>query len=315
MPDLDDRIGRALRGLPDAAPNVRERVARRAGDLAPSPPRSMRGRRLALAGVAAAAVIGTGAALAGTGAIHVTVGSRTQPDARPASPQTGLSLPPRAHGIAVLAGGRLHLRTTGGVGIDGLRATAAEISPNALYVALGQRRSLTVLSPSGRRAWTQATAGPVVAVSWAPYPVWIGYLVILPDGRVQLRVIEGDGDHDRPVATGVARSRPYWSQDGTRLYFAQDGGWMTHTPSVGRTDRGGPCGESCGVAEPDRVRQLRREGAEQVGFSRTTDGAIWALRRNGAMEVWWGPTRPGGGKALLVMRGTSAPGRVQVSLR
>lgn len=314
MPDLESRIARALQELPESAPQVRERVVRRAAQIAPAP-RSMRGRQMALAAAAAVAV--AGAALAGTGTIRLSVGPAPRTVPPPESPGRVLTLPPGAHGIAVLAAGRVHVRTAGGVGIDGLRATAVELSPNARYVALGLRRSLTVLSTSGRRAWTQPTAGPVVAAAWAPNPIRIAYVVALPGGRHQLRVIEGDGDHDHPVAMGVVPSRPHWSPDGTRLYFARTAGaLMTHHASTGRTVRGGPaCGEACGVTEPPAVRRLRRQGATRVGFTRGTEGRVWALRAGGGVEFWWAPADPGAGDARLVMRASDAGGAVQVSLR
>lgn len=317
MPDLGDRLGRALHGLPDAEPHVRERVVRRAVALAP--PRRPVHRRPAVSAAVAAAVVGTGAALAATGAVHVSVGP-----AAPAAPADGprasatrpLVLPPGADGIAVLLAGRVHLRTAGGVGIDGLRATAVEISPNALYVAVGQHRGLTVLSTSGRRAWTRATTGPVVAAAWSPYPVWIAYVVALPGGRRQLRVIEGDGDHGRPVATGVARARPHWSDDGTRLHFAVAGGWRTFTPATGRITPGGSvCGDECGAVAPPEVARLRRDGAVQVGVARAAGGAVWALRVAGAVEVWWSAHDTRVARPRMVMRTAAPAGVVQVSLR
>ena len=320
MSEIEERLSQALRGLPDAPPQARDRAVRRAIESA-SPRRSVRGRPLALAAAAAVAVIGAGAALAGTGTLRVSVGTDTQAARVQTSTTRGLSLPPGAHGIAVLAGGRVHLRTRGDVGIDGLRATAVALSPNALYLALGQRRSLTVLSPSGRQAWTQPAKGPVVAASWAPYPIWIAYVVTLPGGRNQLRLIEGDGDHDHLVANGVALTRPYWSQDSTRLHYVKNGGWMIYTPSTGRTalgqtERDGPtCGDSCPIAEPAPVRQRRRDGAAQVGFSTTPVGATWALRAKDTLEVWWAARGARTGQARLVMRTNDVTGPVQVSLR
>ena len=323
MDELERRLERVLAGLPDADPAVPERVARRAGELVPAR-LAPRRRRLVLAGALAAVVVGTGVALAGTGAIEVRVGEPREPTRTARAASRPLTLPPGAQGIAVVTGGRLHLRTRSGVGIDGLHVRTAELSPNALFVAVGLSDGLAALSPSGRRAWARPTAGPVVAVSWSPYPVWIAYVVRVGD-RHQLRVIEGDGDHERLVADGVDPAQPYWSPDGSVLRFSRGGRWEDYVPSSGAPpEPGGACGEGCPAWVPAAGRALAasaRTGWSVVATGHTArapqrDAVALAGTAEGRrrLEVWWTPPRAVGAPRLL-MRAAPRPGPVRISVR
>jgi hypothetical protein len=129
-----------------------------------------------------------------------------------------VTAPPGANGIAVVAGGRLWLRV-GGARIEGLRARAADLSPHALYAAVGVGRSLIVTAPNGRRAWTLRAPGEVKAVAWSPDALKIAYVA-----GTQLRLVEGDGDHDRLVDRGVRGVRPSWRADSLAVAYVGAGG-------------------------------------------------------------------------------------------
>src|SRR5689334_20432871 len=148
---------------------------------------------LALAAAVVAGVVGLGAAaLAATGKLHVVLGAPRV--AHPAP--TELTLPPHTNGIALVAGGKLWLATRRGLRIEGMPVSAAELSPRALYAVVGLGSSLVALAPGRRHAWTRKTGGRVVTAAWAPDGLEIAYVVQVRSGT-ELRMIEGDGDHDR----------------------------------------------------------------------------------------------------------------------
>lgn len=127
-------------------------------------------------------------------------------------------MPAGTHGIAVVAGGRLWLATMSGLRIEGLRVSAAELSPRALYAVVGIGSSLVALAPGGRRAWVRPTDGRVVAAAWSPDGLKIGYVVARPRGD-ELRMIEGDGSPDRLLARGVLPVRPSWRADSLAVAY------------------------------------------------------------------------------------------------
>ena len=128
--ELEQQLEAAFRRVPKP---TREASARaRVGALAVLAPDRTRSRvEPAIAVAVVAFALGAGAAaLAATGNLHVKLGSAAKHErAIPAR----LSVPPRTHGIAVVAGGRLWLATTNGLRIEGLPVSAAELSPRALY--------------------------------------------------------------------------------------------------------------------------------------------------------------------------------------
>lgn len=244
MSELERRVGRALRGLPDAPAESRRRAEEAALAALPAPGRRRRPAPWAVVLAAgAAAVVACGAALAATDRLEVRIGSEPageRPAARPAAVTDRVSVPAGADGAAVLAGGRMWLRTRSGLGVQGLAATAVELSPNARYAAVGLGRSLVAMAPDGRRAWSHPTPGPVVAAAWAPNPILIAYVVRRGAGY-ELRTIEGDGDGDRLVDSDVAAVRPSWRADAKALAYVDAAG-RAHVV-------GGP---SPAVAEPVR---------------------------------------------------------------
>ncbi len=179
-----------------------------------------RGVRTAVLVFAAAFVLLAVAAgsLAGAGDLHVSFGSKTQ---RPATTQ--LSLPAGANGITAIVDGRLTVVTKGGFRLQGLRATAATLSPHALFVAAGIGRSLVALAPDGRRPWSQPTRGRVVAIAWAPDAIRIAY-VVHAGRHFVLHVIWGNGKHDRTIDRSVRPVRPSWRADSLAFAYVGAGG-------------------------------------------------------------------------------------------
>ena len=212
--ELEQQLGTTLRR---PRPTKEATTRARAASLATLPPARRRtaGWILALAAVVVAAVVGLGAAaLAATGKLHVVLGAPRV--AHPAP--TELTLPPHTDGIALVAGGKLWLATRRGLRIEGMPVSAAELSPRALYAVVGLGSSLVALAPGRRHAWTRKTGGRVVAAAWAPDGLQIAYVVQVRSGA-ELRMIEGDGDHDRLVAGHVAPVRPSWRRDSLGLTY------------------------------------------------------------------------------------------------
>jgi hypothetical protein len=227
MSDVERRMSDALHGLPEPSEWVRESARRAALDALP-PERGRRGRRRSMTAVVgiAAAMLVAGVALAATDRLAVRLGpSRPAPPAAAqASHALGqIELPTGASGLALVADGRLWLRTRSGLGTQGLAVSAAELSPNALYAAVGIGRSLVAMTPDGRRAWSYPAGGVVTSVTWAPNPIVVAY-VVSRGGASELHVIEGNGDGDRLVDADVSRVRPSWRADTLALaYVAGDG--------------------------------------------------------------------------------------------
>src|SRR6266550_7048784 len=163
-------------------------------------------------------VIGAGAAaLAATGKLHVGIGAQTSP-AR--TVPTRLSVPRGSHGVAVVAGGKLWLATRGGLRIEGMPVSAAELSPRALYAVVGIGSSLVTLAPGNRRPWVHQTDGRVVSAAWSPDGLKIVYVVARrgADGY-ELRLIEGDGAPDRLLVGSVRSAKPSWRADSLAVAY------------------------------------------------------------------------------------------------
>ena len=221
--ELERRLSETLRGLPGASEEVETRARAAALDaLAPRQAPTHLRRRLLTFVLAVLALFAVGAAaLAAIGTIHVRLGETKK---QLPAPHARLSLPAGAHGFAVLAGGKLAFVTRAGFRMEGLPVTAAAVSPRALYVAVGIGHSLVVLAPDGRQMWIRRTRGPVVAAAWAPSGLQISYVVSRPRRAAALRLIEGDGDHDRLVDPSVSRVTPAWRADSLALAYVGVGG-------------------------------------------------------------------------------------------
>jgi hypothetical protein len=129
------------------------------------------------------------------------------------------TLPPGSGGFAVFGGDRLWLASPG-LRLSGTRYSAAELSPGALNVAVGIGHSLVVRRlADGGVAWRHAAGGRVVAAAWAPIGTEIAY-VVQRGSSYQLRMIEGDGDHDRLLVRRVAPVAPTWRSDSLAIGYA-----------------------------------------------------------------------------------------------
>ena len=282
--DLERGLADAFERLPRPAAEVTARA--RSAALATVPPRRGHAPRRLLVAVAVAlcgAAVGA-AALAAVGQLHVELGAprRAQPE------RTRLTVPPETHGIALLAGGKLWLATRGGLRIEGMPASAVELSPRALYAVVGVGSSLVALAPGRRRAWTHPTPGPPIAAAWSPDGLKIAY-VVRTGRRAQLHLIEGDGDHDRLLDPAVAAAKPIWRRDSLALRY------------VRATGRG---------SSYDLVRGTRtaaRASAVGSGWARSPRGdeiAVAARIGAGRVEL-----------RLVRRRGTPAPNRVVARVR
>ncbi len=215
-----------------------ERRLKRTFDRLPGPGRdvSARARSTALAGIAparrrraawpfvllaaAVGVVGiTAAALAATGNLHVELGGGSPARRVPAR----LAVPAGTNGIAVVAGGRLWLATRRGLGIEAMPVSAAELSPRALFAAVGIGSSLVALAPGQRRAWTHGTGGPIAAIAWSPDGLKLAYVTRGSRGSA-LHMIEGDGDNDRLLDPAVAAVKPSWRADSLAIAYVRPGG-------------------------------------------------------------------------------------------
>ena len=218
--ELERRLEGMLAAAPEPEPGAGEEALHRAlRALQPTAPahRSLRTAVLVFAAAVVLLAIAAGS-LAAAGALHVSFGAKTKQ--RPAS--TELSLPKGANGIAAIVDGRLSVVTRGGR-LHGLPATAAALSPHALYVAAGMGKSVVAMAPDGRRAWSHAARGPVVAIAWAPDGFRIAY-VVHAGRRFVLHAVWGDGTHDTVVDRSVRAVRPSWRADSLAFAYVGAGG-------------------------------------------------------------------------------------------
>ena len=281
--ELESRIESALAGLPEADEVARGRARRAALEALPG---SARGRgRLVVALAAALALLVLGAAaLAAIGTIRVTLAPKRDSARVP----EGVAAPPGSNGIALVTGGRLWL-AVGATRIAGLRAYASDLSPHALYAAMGVGRSLIVTAPNGRRAWTLRAPGEVKAVAWSPDALKIAYVA-----GTELRIVEGDGDHDRLVERRVRAVRPSWRADSLAVAYVGAGGRAV-VYDLGRLSRRvirpvvpqfSRPGFPCGTLGPLRVLAFAPAGSALAAAS--SDGVVIA----GTRRVFCVPYEP-----------------------
>jgi hypothetical protein len=219
--ELERRLEGMLAAAPEPDPGAGEEALHRAlRALQPAAParRGLRATVLVFAAAVVLLVISAGS-LAAVGALHVSFGAKAKE--QPGSTQ--LSLPRGVHGIATLVDGRLSVVTKEGFRLQGLRASAAALSPHALYIAAGIGDSLVAMAPGGRRAWSYDTGGPVVAIAWAPDGLLIAYVV--RDGkRLVLHTIWGNGTHDSAIDRSVRDVTPSWRADSIAFAYVGAGG-------------------------------------------------------------------------------------------
>ena len=221
---MSSELERRLEGLfaqgpepePGAAEEARHRALRALRPVA-TPHRGLRAAVLAFAGVVVLLVIAAGS-LAAAGALHVSIGAKP----KPARPTPHLTLPKRANGVAAIVDGRLSVVARGGFRSE-VAASAAALSPRALYVAAGIGDSLVAMAPDGRRAWSRPVGGKVVAIAWAPDGFQIAY-VVHTGQRYVLHVIYGNGIHDTLIDRSVRAVRPTWRADSLAFAYVGGGG-------------------------------------------------------------------------------------------
>ena len=224
---MSTELERRLEGLfaeapepdPGAGAEALHRALRALRPVAP-PHRGLRAGVLAFAGVVVLLVIAAGS-LAAAGALHVSIGAKAKPKP-PATTRLSLPKGAGASGIAAIVNGRLSVVIKGGFGLQA-SATAAALSPHALYVAAGIRHSLVAIAPSGRHAFSHPAGGRVVAIAWAPDGFRIAYVVHV--GRhFLLRAIYGNGRHDELIDSSVRPVRPSWRADSLAFAYVGAGG-------------------------------------------------------------------------------------------
>jgi hypothetical protein len=220
--ELEQRLQRALAGVePDGAATDQAKASALAVLAVPG----LRSRyRLALVAAAlVAALVVTGVTLAASRTAREVVGIADGSSGKAHHPLPRGPLPAGSGGFAAYGNGRLWLASPS-LSIAGKPYSAVELSPGALNIAVGSGHALVVRRLSdGGVAWSHHTAGRVVAAAWAPIGTEIAY-VVESHGGAQLRMIEGDGDHDHLIAGSVSAVTPSWRADSLALaYVSADG--------------------------------------------------------------------------------------------
>jgi hypothetical protein len=219
--ELEQQLERALNAPPARPPEAARRAAL---DALPVAPRRRRGRVPLVLVLGMAILLASAVTLYASPDARQAIGIETYTPKHPFKPgPQRLQVPAGASGVAMLAGGRMWA-TAHAVSINGAKASAVELSPNALNVAVGRGHNLVAVhtNGSGERV-LRHTEGQVVAISWAPNPIEIAYIV-KRGGHYRLHLIEGDGDNDRLVDPSVAPVRPAWRWDnGTLAYVSANG--------------------------------------------------------------------------------------------
>ena len=270
--ELEDRLEGLLADAPEPDPGAGEEALHRALTAVHPAAPARRGVRTAVLVFAAAVVLLVIAAgsLAAAGALHVSFGAKPKP---PPS-TTQLSLPRGADGIAVIVDGRLSVATRGGFRLQ-VPATAAALSPHALFVAAGIGQSLVAMAPNGRRAWSHPTGGRVVGIAWAPLGNRIAY-VVRTAKRLVLHVIWGNGTNDSVIDRSVRAVRPSWRGNSLAFAYVGAGGRAivydvahqsrqlvpVHAPVTGVAFA--PTGDSIAVEQPTGVWVLHQSAATDI---------------------------------------------------
>lgn len=218
--ELEQRLEAMLADAPEPEPGAGEKAlhrALRALNLVAAPRRGLRAATLAFAAAVVLLVIAAGS-LTAAGAIHVSLGTHTK---KPRA-TTQLALPKGASGLSAIVDGKLSVVAKSG-SLQGLPASAAALSPRALYVAAGIGNSLVAMAPDGRRAWSHPAGGKVVAIAWAPDGFRIAY-VVHAGRRFVLHVIYGNGIRDETIDRSVRAVTPSWRADSLALAYVGGGG-------------------------------------------------------------------------------------------
>jgi hypothetical protein len=210
------------------------------------------------------------------------------------APVRQLVLPEGANGVASIVDGRLSVAIKGGFRLE-TDATAAALSPHALYVAAGIGHSLVAMAPDGRVAWSHRVRGHVVAIAWRPDGLQIAYLV-RSGSRVALHLIYGNGKpgSDRTIDRSVRAVRPSWRADSLAFAYVGAGGRLIVYDRYHQTRALVPvAGPVTGVAFAPRGGALAVETTRGVWLARgrrshrVASGAVeafgWLGRRLGVV--------------------------------
>jgi hypothetical protein len=219
--DLERRLEAMFADAPEPEPGAGEEALHRALRALHPVAAPRRGLRVGVLAFAAAVVLLAVAAgaLATAGALHVSFGTKKAQHRA----TTQLARPKGASGIAAIVDGRLAVATKSGFGMHGFPASAAALSPHALYVAAGIGNSLVALKPDGHQVWSHPAGGKVVAAAWAPDAIRIAY-VVHAGRRFVLHLIWGTGTHDKTIDGSVRPVRPSWRADSVALAYVGAGG-------------------------------------------------------------------------------------------
>jgi len=277
--DLEQQLQGALRSA-EPAEDATAR-ARDAALAAMSPQTAVtlgRRHRLALAiAIAVAAMAVTGVTLAASGTVREVVGidEHHPPRHRTAPPPDHRPLPEGASGFATVIGHDVWVARPGAA-VAHLRADAFELSPNAVYAAVGNPGRLVVLDPATMgvvKSWR--VRGTVVAVAWAPIGIRIGYIV-RQNGRYALHLIEGDLSGDTVVDRDVEPVTPAWRWDSLAFAYVRARGRVAvRDLEFART---------VPVRRPPCASESGRPG--QLAFAPHT-GRL-AVATNGGAQAWIG---------------------------
>jgi len=165
--ELEQQLERALSATRATPPESARQAALDALPLAP--PHRRRGRVPLVLALGMAILLASAVTLYASPDARQVIGLDTSTPKHPFKPgPKRLQVPAGASGVAVLAGDRMWA-TAQAVSINGAKATAVELSPNALNIAVGRGRDLVAVhtNGSGERV-LRRTEGQVVAISWAP---------------------------------------------------------------------------------------------------------------------------------------------------
>jgi hypothetical protein len=296
--ELERRLEGMLAEAPEPDPGAGEKALHRALQAVQPAAHSRRGLRTVVVAFAALLVLLAiaAASLAAAGGLHVSFGAK-----KPAPAETQLVLPKGANGIAAIVDGTLSVVIKGGFRLQ-TRASAAALSPHALYVAAGIGRSIVALAPSGRRAWSYPTGGRVVAIAWAPDGLEISYIV-RSGNRLALHLIYGNGRTDTTIDRSVRAVRPSWRSDSLAVAYVGAGGKLivydlgheVHTVAATASPvthlAFAPTGKALAFATPDSAL---------VGGKRVASGPVDALGWFRGRLVAATPSHPAGGVVVAI---------------
>ncbi len=91
-------------------------------------------------------------------------------------------------------------------------------SPHGLFVVGWRGRELTALDPGGAVRWSLSPREPVASARWGPVD---GYRVAYVAGS-ELRIVYGDGTHDRHYGAARATVAPAWRPDRSHVLAYAD---------------------------------------------------------------------------------------------